>query len=95
MAKKKDYNVIEMNDKSFTIAERTREDSDVRMIPYAIKMFVEEVDNERFAVTHLSSVLMTSGLRSRSLNLLKPFSTTDLLEVSHLLKVVLRVKVMQ
>ena len=46
MAKKKDYNVIEMNDKSFTIAERTREDSDVRMIPYAIKMFVEEVDNE-------------------------------------------------
>ena len=33
MAKKKDYNVIEMNDKSFTIAERTREDSDVRMIP--------------------------------------------------------------
>ena len=46
MAKKKDCNIIEMNDKSFTIAERTREDSDVRMIPYAIKMFVEEVDNE-------------------------------------------------
>ena len=46
MAKIKDCNVIEMNDKSYTIAERTREDSDVRMIPYAIKMFVEEVDNE-------------------------------------------------
>ena len=45
MSKKKDCNIIEMNDKSFTIAERTREDSDVRMIPYAIKMFVEEVDN--------------------------------------------------
>ena len=31
---------------SVSIAERTREDSDVRMIPYAIKTFVEEVDNE-------------------------------------------------
>lgn len=45
MAKKKDYNIIAIQDKSYTIAERTREDSDVRMIPYAIKMFVEEVDN--------------------------------------------------
>ena len=46
MAKKKDYNIIQLQDKSYTIAERMREDSDVRMIPYAIKMFVEEVDNE-------------------------------------------------
>ena len=46
MAKKKDYNIIQSQDKYYTIAERMREDSDVRMIPYAIKMFVEEVDNE-------------------------------------------------
>ena len=45
MAKKKDYNIIEIQDKYYTVAERVREDSDVRMIPYPIKMYVEEVDN--------------------------------------------------
>ena len=35
MAKKKDYNIIQSQDKYYTIAERMREDSDVRMIPYA------------------------------------------------------------
>lgn len=45
MAKKKDYNSIEVNGTIYTIAERVREDSDVRMIPYNIKMYVDEVDN--------------------------------------------------
>ena len=45
MTKKKDYNAIEINGTTFTIAERVREESDVRMIPYAVKMYVEEVDN--------------------------------------------------
>ena len=45
MAKKKDYNIIQLQDKYYTVAERVREDSDVRMIPYPIKMYVEEVDS--------------------------------------------------
>lgn len=45
MAKKRDYNSIEVNGTMYTIAERVREDSDVRMIPYSIKMYVDEVDN--------------------------------------------------
>ena len=45
MTKKKDYNAIEINGTTFTVVERVREDSDVRMIPYAIKMYVDEVDN--------------------------------------------------
>lgn len=42
---KKDYNVLEINGVGYTIAERMREESDVRMIPYSVKMYVEEVDN--------------------------------------------------
>ena len=45
MTKKKDYDAIEINGTTFTVVERVREDSDVRMIPYAIKMYVDEVDN--------------------------------------------------
>ena len=45
MAKKKDLNVIEMNNKTYTIAERAREESDVRMIPYTIKQYIDKVDN--------------------------------------------------
>lgn len=45
MAKKKDFNVIEIDGTTYTIAERVREESDVRMIPYSVKMYVEEVDN--------------------------------------------------
>ena len=45
MAKKKDLNVIEMNNKIYTIAERAREESDVRMIPYTIKQYIDKVDN--------------------------------------------------
>lgn len=45
MAKKKDCNSIEIDGTTYTIAERVREESDVRMIPYSIKMYVEEVDN--------------------------------------------------
>lgn len=43
--KKKDYNSIEINGTAYTIAERVREESDVRMIPYSVKMYVEEVDD--------------------------------------------------
>ena len=45
MAKKKDFNAIEIDGTTYTIAERVREESDVRMIPYSVKMYVEEVDN--------------------------------------------------
>ena len=45
MAKKKDLNVIEMNNKIYTIAERAREESDVRMIPYTIKQYIDKVDS--------------------------------------------------
>ena len=45
MAKKKDLNVIEMHNKLYTIAERAREESDVRMIPYTIKQYIDKVDS--------------------------------------------------
>lgn len=45
MIKKKDCNVVEVNGTAYAIAERVREESDVRMIPYSVKMYVEEVDN--------------------------------------------------
>ena len=45
MAKKKDLNVFEMHNKLYTIAERAREESDVRMIPYTIKQYIDKVDN--------------------------------------------------
>ena len=45
MAKKKDLNVLEMHNKLYTIAERAREESDVRMIPYTIKQYIDKVDN--------------------------------------------------
>lgn len=45
MVKKRDFNIFEIHNKNFTIAERVREDSDVRMIPYSVKMYIDEVDN--------------------------------------------------
>lgn len=45
MAKVKDYNSVVVNWKTYTVLERVREESDVRMIPYNIKMYVTEVDN--------------------------------------------------
>ena len=45
MAKKKDLNEFEMHNKLYTIAERAREESDVRMIPYTIKQYIDKVDN--------------------------------------------------
>lgn len=45
MAKKKDCNIIEVDGIIYTVAERIREDSDVRMIAYPIQMYVDEVDN--------------------------------------------------
>ena len=45
MAKKKDYNTFESDGKTYTVIERVREDSDVRMVAYPIQMYVEEVDN--------------------------------------------------
>lgn len=45
MAKKKDCNIIEFNGKIYTIVERVREESDVRMIAYPIQTYIEEVDN--------------------------------------------------
>ena len=38
-------NIIEINGKVYTIAERVREDSDVREIPYTINEYVKEVEN--------------------------------------------------
>jgi hypothetical protein len=45
MAKKKDWNVFELDGTSYTITERVREESDVRSIPYPIESYVKEVDN--------------------------------------------------
>ena len=45
MAKKKDCNIIELHGKLLTIAERVREESNVREIPYTIGEYVREVDN--------------------------------------------------
>lgn len=45
MAKKKNYNTFELDGKTYTVIERVREDSDVRMVAYPIQMYVEEVDN--------------------------------------------------
>lgn len=45
MAKKKDLNVFEIHNRLYTIAERAREESDVRMIPYTIKQYIDKVDN--------------------------------------------------
>ena len=38
-------NIIEINGKVYTIAERVREESDVREIPYTINEYVREVEN--------------------------------------------------
>lgn len=38
-------NIIEINGKVYTVAERVREDSDVREIPYTISEYVKEVEN--------------------------------------------------
>lgn len=38
-------NIIEINGKIYTIAERVREESDVREIPYTINEYVKEVEN--------------------------------------------------
>lgn len=38
-------NIIEINGKVYTIAERVREESDVREIPYTINEYVKEVEN--------------------------------------------------
>ena len=38
-------NIIEINGKVYTIAERVREESDVREIPYTISEYVKEVEN--------------------------------------------------
>lgn len=46
MAKKKDYNIVEINGQNYTIAERVREESNVREIPYTISEYIKEVDNE-------------------------------------------------
>lgn len=45
MAKIKDLNVFEAHNKIYTVAERAREESDVRMIPYTIKQYIDKVDN--------------------------------------------------
>ena len=45
MAKIKDLNVFEIHNKIYTVAERAREESDVRMIPYTIKQYIDKVDN--------------------------------------------------
>ena len=45
MAKTKDLNVFEVHNKIYTVAERAREESDVRMIPYTIKQYIDKVDN--------------------------------------------------
>lgn len=45
MVKKKDCNIIELHGKLLTIAERVREESNVREIPYTIGEYVREVDN--------------------------------------------------
>ena len=45
MAKIKDLNVFEVHNKIYTVAERAREESDVRMIPYTIKQYIDKVDN--------------------------------------------------
>ena len=45
MAKIKDLNVFEVHNKIYTVAERAREESDVRMIPYTIKQYIAKVDN--------------------------------------------------
>lgn len=46
MAKKKDYNIVEINGQTYTVAERVREESNVREIPYTISEYIKEVDNE-------------------------------------------------
>lgn len=46
MAKKKDYNIIEIDGNIYTVAECVREDSNVREIPYTISEYVKEVDSE-------------------------------------------------
>lgn len=45
MAKIKDLNVFEVHNKIYTVAERAREESDVRMIPYTIKQYIDKVDS--------------------------------------------------
>ena len=45
MAKIKDLNVFKVHNKIYTVAERAREESDVRMIPYTIKQYIDKVDN--------------------------------------------------
>lgn len=45
MAKKKDYNIFEVNGKTYIVAECVREDSNVREIPYTISEYVREVDD--------------------------------------------------
>lgn len=45
MAKKKDYNIVELHGKLLTVAERVREESNVREIPYTISEYIREVDN--------------------------------------------------
>lgn len=45
MAKKKDYNIIEINGQAFTLMERIESNTKVREIPYKIKELVEEIDD--------------------------------------------------
>ena len=45
MVKKKDYNVFELNGIIYKIAERVREESCVRSIPYQLETYIKELDN--------------------------------------------------
>ena len=45
MAKKKNYNVFELNGIVYNITERVREESCVRSIPYQIETYIKELDD--------------------------------------------------
>lgn len=43
MIKKKDYNIVEVNGKKYTVSERSKDRSEVLSIPYSIETYVEKV----------------------------------------------------
>lgn len=45
MAKNKDFNIIEIHGKIYTIVDRAREETEVVEIPYTIAEFIKEVEN--------------------------------------------------
>lgn len=45
MAKKKDYNAVEINGKKYTVVDCAREETEVREIPYTISEYIKEVEN--------------------------------------------------